>query len=205
MDLVKHDKRFESLKEELIENRKKVQIYRTETEMRYSVLNDGSHPTKASKYWQCVREMNTFYELLLDDNYVYKKMLIEAKIEDKKANETNDELKKELHELEAEQKRNAAYALKRRASDRIRELTLWSQLKKELDDGSFDTEVVNTHQKDSLQKQLENRLATLTQGSGQADVLNVLGPLNTITDDYTNAITERKEHLKKTLGEKNAE
>jgi len=35
--------------------------------------------------------------------------------------------------------------------------------------------------------------------------LNVLGPLNTITDDYTNAITERKEHLKKTLGEKNAE
>jgi len=203
MDLVKHDKRFESLKEELIENRKKVQIYRTETEMRYSVLNDGSHPTKASKYWQCVREMNTFYELLLDDNYVYKKMLIEAKIEDKKANETNDELKKELHELEAEQKRNAAYALKRRASDRIRELTLWSQLKKELDDGSFDTEVVNTHQKDSLQKQLENRLATLTQGSGQADVLNVLGPLNTITDDYTNAITERKKHLKKTLKKKN--
>ena len=199
MDLVKHDKRFEALKEELIENREKVQIYRTETEMRYSVLNDGNHPTKASKYWQCVREMNTFYELLLDDNYIYKKMLIEAKIEDKKANETDDELEKELHELEAAQKRNAAYSLKRRASDRIRELTLWSQLKAELDDGSFDTKVVNNHQKDSLQKQLENRLATLTQGSGQADVLNVLGPLNTITDDYTNAIAERKKHLKKTL------
>ena len=76
---------------------------------------------------------------------------------------------------------------------------MWSQLKAELDDGSFDTKVVNNHQKDSLQKQLENRLATLTQGSGQADVLNVLGPLNTITDDYTNAIAERKEHLKKTL------
>ena len=192
MDLVKHDKRFEALKEELIENREKVQIYRTETEMRYSVLNDGNHPTKASKYWQCVREMNTFYELLLDDNYIYKKMLIEAKIEDKKAYETDDE-------LEAAQKRNAAYSLKRRASDRIRELTLWSQLKAELDDGSFDTKVVNNHQKDSLQKQLENRLATLTQGSGQADVLNVLGPLNTITDDYTNAIAERKKHLKKTL------
>jgi len=147
MDLVKHDKRFEALKEELIENREKAQLFRTETEMRYSVLNDGSHPTKASKYWQCVREMNAMYETLIDDDYMYKKMLIEARIEDKKANEADDE--------------------------------------------------------DSLQKQLENRLATLTQGSGQADVLNVLGPLNTITDDYTNAITERKEHLKKTLKKKN--
>ena len=40
MDLVKHDKRFEALKEELIENREKAQLFRTETEMRYSVLND---------------------------------------------------------------------------------------------------------------------------------------------------------------------
>ena len=45
MDLVKHDKRFEALKEELNENREKAQLFRTETEMRYSVLNDGSHPT----------------------------------------------------------------------------------------------------------------------------------------------------------------
>ena len=203
MDLVKHDKRFEALKEELIENREKAQLFRTETEMRYSVLNDGTHPTKASKYWQCVREMNSMYEVLLDDDYMYKKVLIQARMEDKKANEADDELEKELHELEAKQKRGAADAIKRRASDRIRELTLWSQLKKELDDGSFDTEIVNNHQKDSLQKQLENRLATLTQGSGQADVLNVLGPLNTITDDYTNAIAERKEHLKKSLKKKN--
>ena len=203
MDLVKHDKRFEALKEELIENREKAQLFRTETEMRYSVLNDGTHPTKASKYWQCVREMNSMYEVLIDDDYMYKKLLIEARIEDKKANETDDELEKELHELEAKQKRVGADAIRRRGSDRIRELTLWSQLKAELNDGSFDTKVVNNHQKDSLQKQLENRLATLTQGSGQADVLNVLGPLNTITDDYTNAIAERKEHLKKSLKKKN--
>ena len=43
------------LKEELQDTIQKVQKYRTETEMRVSVLNDASHPTPASKYWQCVR------------------------------------------------------------------------------------------------------------------------------------------------------
>ena len=34
------------------------QIWRTEPEMRYSVLDDVSYPTPASKYWQCVREQS---------------------------------------------------------------------------------------------------------------------------------------------------
>ena len=46
------------LKEELTDNWLKKQIFRTETEMRISVLNDGKHPTSASKYWQSVREMS---------------------------------------------------------------------------------------------------------------------------------------------------
>ena len=39
------------LKEELADNWNKKQIFRTETEMRVSVLNDGKFPTPASKYW----------------------------------------------------------------------------------------------------------------------------------------------------------
>jgi len=31
-------------------------IFRTETEIRVGVLDDGRHPTKAAKYWQAVRE-----------------------------------------------------------------------------------------------------------------------------------------------------
>ena len=49
-----HNKFLEDLKQELQDTHSKVQIYRTETEMRYSVLNHGRFPTKASKYWQCV-------------------------------------------------------------------------------------------------------------------------------------------------------
>ena len=34
----------------------KKQMFRTQTEMEFSVLNDAKYPTKAAKYWQCVRE-----------------------------------------------------------------------------------------------------------------------------------------------------
>ena len=41
------------------------------------------------------------------------------------------------------------------ARDRMRELKLWSQLKKENDDGTFDTKNVNAHQLESYHKIME--------------------------------------------------
>ena len=61
---------------ELEENKLKNQIYRTETEMRYSVLNDGAFPTKASKYWQSVREMAVMYKQIRLTVFNYKEELI---------------------------------------------------------------------------------------------------------------------------------
>ena len=46
---------FLKYKEELKDTWIKKQVYRTETEMRVSVLNDAKFPTNAGKYWQCVR------------------------------------------------------------------------------------------------------------------------------------------------------
>ena len=63
--------------------------------------------------------------------------------------------------------------------DRMRELNLWSKLKKELNDGSFDNKNVNTHQLESYSKVFKNRKNTLTQGSSQPEVFNVLGQLQT--------------------------
>ena len=45
---------FKELTGELRDTWTKKQIFRTETEMRFSVLNDYKYPTKAAKYWQCV-------------------------------------------------------------------------------------------------------------------------------------------------------
>ena len=54
--------KFRELTSELRDTWTKKQVFRTETEMRISVLQDAKYPTKASKYWQCVREQNVFLE-----------------------------------------------------------------------------------------------------------------------------------------------
>jgi hypothetical protein len=66
------------------------------------------------------------------------------------------------------------------AKDRMRELKMWSKLKKEYDDGTFDTKDVNKHQLDSYSKIMQNKAKTLTEGSSQPEVFNVLGQLKTI-------------------------
>jgi hypothetical protein len=62
----------------------------------------------------------------------------------------------------------------------MREINMWSNLKKEFDDGSFDTKNVNTHQLESYHQIMKNKAETLTSGSSQPEVFNVLGQLQTI-------------------------
>jgi len=66
------------------------------------------------------------------------------------------------------------------AKDRMRELKLWSKIKKELNDGSFDDKDVNTHQLNSYHATMKNKVDTLTEGSSQPEVFNVVGQLSTI-------------------------
>ena len=53
-------KEFKAMTSELRDTWTKKQVFRTETEMRMSVLQDMKYPTKAAKYWQCFREQNVF-------------------------------------------------------------------------------------------------------------------------------------------------
>jgi len=190
-----HNKFLKELKAELEDTHNKVQRYRTETEMRYSVLNDGRHPTKASKYWQCVREQNVFYTNLRVEAYEYRKLLVEIKkIHRYIANET-DELELELLEIQLEEKLWEKEERERMGADRVREIEHWSRLKKELDDGSFDTQNVNTHQKESLKLQLQERAKNLTPGSSQGEMINVLGPLKTIDEDFKKQIEAQEKAM----------
>jgi len=169
------------LKEELKDTWTKKQIFRTETEMRVSVLNDAKHPTKASKYWQCVREQNAFFETTMQLSFEYRKNEVEIKKIQRKIDAESDDLERELLQIELEEKLYAKSNMQLVAKDRIRELDLWSKLKSELDDGSFDTQDVNAHQIESLQLTLQNRAKTLTPGTSPAEIMNVLGPLQTVS------------------------
>jgi len=169
-----------AIKNELNDTWRKKQIFRTETEMRVSVLNDAHFPTPAAKYWQCVREQNVFFENIISLSFEYRKNLVEIKKLERKLEDELDELEQELITIALEEKQYARANMELVAKDRVRELELWSKLKAELDDGSFDTDNVNNHQMASLQQTLETRASLLTPTTNPTEIANVLGPLATL-------------------------
>ena len=194
--LKNEDTKFlKELKAALEDTHNQAQFYSTETEMRYSVLNDGRFPTKASKYWQCVREQNVFYTNLRVEAYEYRKLLVEIKKLERSIAKETDELELELLQIELEEKLWDKDERERMGADRVREIEHWSRIKKELDDGTFDTQNVNTHQKESLKLQLQERAKNLTPGSSQGEMINVLGPLKTIDEDFKKQIEAQEKAM----------
>jgi hypothetical protein len=178
------------IRDELASNWKKKQIFRTETEMRISVLNDAKHPTAASKYWQSVREMGSMFDSLIGLSFDLRRHTIsERKLKlamELAMDEGNDILVEEL-QIDLDEASWSRANMHQTAGDRVRELKLWSQIKSELEDGSFDAEDVNDHQAISYAHRLENRVRALSEHSEPSEVLNAAGPLETLkrlaTDD----------------------
>ena len=173
-------KEFKSLIPELKDTWKKKQVFRTETEMRFSVLSDNKYPTRAAKYWQCVREQNTHFENLMHLSFDARKNDVEIEKLRIKIKEEKNKLEKQLLQIELEEKIYGKAGMELVAKHRMREVATWSKLKKEFHDGSFDDRDVNTHQAQSYKIRLEHQKATLTPGSSQPEVFNVLGQLNTL-------------------------
>ena len=173
-------KEFKSLIPELKDTWKKKQVFRTETEMRFSVLSDNKYPTRAAKYWQCVREQNTHFENLMHLSFEARKNDVEIEKLRIKIKEEKNKLEKQLLQIELEEKIYGKAGMELVAKHRMREVATWSKLKKEFHDGSFDDRDVNTHQAQSYKIRLEHQKATLTPGSSQPEVFNVLGQLDTL-------------------------
>mgnify|MGYP001291274197 FL=1 len=173
-------KEFKSLIPELKDTWKKKQVFRTETEMRFSVLSDNKYPTRAAKYWQCVREQNTHFENLMHLSFDARKNDVEIEKLRTKIKKEKDKLEKQLLQIELEEKVYSKASMELVAKHRMREVATWSKLKKEFHDGSFDDRDVNTHQAQSYKIRLEHQKATLTPGSSQPEVFNVLGQLDTL-------------------------
>ena len=171
---------FKEMTGELRDTWTKKQMFRTQTEMEFSVLNDAKYPTKAAKYWQCVREQNVFLENLMSLSFEYRRNEVKIKRLEKKLNDETDELKLELAQIDLDEKNYAKASMQLTARDRMREIKLWSAYKDKYDDGSFDTKNVDTHQLESYHLVMKNKAETLTQGSSQPEVFNVLGQLQSI-------------------------
>ena len=197
-------KEFKAMTAELRDTWTKKQVFRTETEMRMSVLQDAKYPTKAAKYWQCVREQNVFLENLMNLSFDCRRQEAKVKWLEKKIDTEKDEYKLEKYIIDLDEARYGLANMQLVAKDRMREIKLWSTLKKEFDDGSFDTKDVNRHQLDSYHLIMKNKAETLTQGSSQPEVFNVLGQLQTIerVKKSGEMIYNKKEQLTSDLGAK---
>jgi hypothetical protein len=182
----------------------KKQVFRTETEMRMSVLQDAKYPTKAAKYWQCVREQNVFLENLMALSFDCRRNEVKLKRLEQKLEKEEDPIKRELYQIDIDEKRYGLANMQLVARDRMREIKLWSTLKKEFNDGSFDDKDVNRHQLDSYHLVMKNKAETLTTGSSQPEVFNVLGQLQTIerVKKSGEMIYNKKEQLTNDLGAK---
>lgn len=173
-------KEFKKLIPELQDTWHKKQMFRTETEMRFSVLSDNKYPTRAAKYWQSVREQNTHFENLVHLSFDARKNEVEIKKLERDIKNEKDPLEVELKQIELEEKLYAKAQMELVAKHRMREVATWSKLKKEFDDNSFDKEDVNTHQAHSYMLRLQHQKNTITPGTSQPEVFNVLGQLETL-------------------------
>jgi hypothetical protein len=197
-------KAFKAMTAELRDTWTKKQVFRTETEMRMSVLQDMKYPTKAAKYWQCVREQNVFLENLMSLSFDCRRSEAKVKWLEKKIETEQDEYKLEKYKIDLDEARYGLANMQLVARDRMREIKLWSTLKKEFDDGTFDTKDVNRHQLDSYHMIMKNKAETLTSGSSQPEVFNVLGQLKSIerVKKSGEMIYNKKEQLTSDLGAK---
>ena len=173
-------KNFKKLIPELQDTWMKKQMFRTETEMRFSVLSDNKYPTRAAKYWQSVREQNTHFENLVHLSFDARKNEVEIKKLQREIKEVNDPLDKEMKQVELEEKLYNKAQMELVAKHRMREVATWSKLKKEFDDGNFDKDDVNSHQAHSYLLRLQEQKRTITPGTSQPEVFNVLGQLESL-------------------------
>lgn len=171
------------LKEELADNWNKKQIFRTETEMRVSVLNDAKHPTPASKYWQSVREMSAHFDAMMNLSFEMRRSEVERLKLERKMKEAEikgDVLDIMEVQIDLDQNLYNKACMEQVAHDRVREIKTWSKIKAELNDGTFDDREVNTHQAESLGLRLENRVKALSPNSEPSEVINAVGPYQTL-------------------------
>ena len=173
-------KSFKKLIPELQDTWMKKQMFRTETEMRFSVLSDNKYPTRAAKYWQSVREQNTHFENLVHLSFDARKNEVEIEKLQRDIKKEKDPLEKKMKQVELEEKLYSKAQMELVAKHRMREVATWSKLKKEFHDNSFDDRDVNTHQAQSYLLRLQNQKATITPGTSQPEVFNVLGQLEAL-------------------------
>ncbi len=192
---------FKSMVDELRDTWTKKQMFRTETEARFSVLQDNRYPTKAAKYWQCVREQSSYLDNLMSLSFDYRRNDAKIKWLEKKLDTEKDEYKLSKYEIDLDECRFGKASMEKVARHRMREIKMWSKLKKEFNDGSFNDQDVNQHQLESYGLMYAGKSRAINDHTSEAERFNILGQLQSLqrikkSGELENK-TEKKEELPK--------
>ena len=171
---------FKGMVDELRDTWTKKQMFRTETEARFSVLQDNRYPTKAAKYWQCVREQSSYLDNLMTLSFDYRRNEAKIKWLETKIESEKDEYKLTKYQIDLDEARFGKASMEKTAKHRMREIKMWSGLKKEFNDGSFNDKDVNQHQLESYGMQYAEKAKQLSENSSDTDKFNVLGQLQSL-------------------------
>ena len=190
---------FQSMTEELRDTWTKKQMFRTETEARFSVLQDNRYPTRGAKYWQCVREQSSYLDNLMALSFDYRRSEAKIKYLEKKISTETDEYKLTKYEIDLDEARFGKASMEKTAKHRMREIKMWSKLKLEFNDGSFNDKDVNEHQLESYRLMYQGKAKNLTQNTPEAEVFNIVGQLSSLerikkSGELENK-TEKKEQI----------
>ena len=190
---------FKGMVDELRDTWSKKQMFRTETEARFSVLQDNRYPTKAAKYWQCVREQSTYLDNLMSLSFEYRRNDAKIKWLEGKIEKEEDEYKSTKYQIDLDEARFGKASMEKVARHRMREIKMWSMLKKEFNDGSFNDRDVNQHQLESYHKMYAGKAKNITSSTPESEVFNIVGQLRSLerikqTGELENK-TEKKEEL----------
>ena len=197
---------FKGMVDELRDTWTKKQMFRTETEARFSVLQDNRYPTKAAKYWQCVREQSSYLDNLMALSFDYRRNEAKIKWLEGKLEKEEDEYKSTKYKIDLDEARFGKASMEKVARHRMREIKMWSKLKKEFNDGSFNDKDVNAHQLESYHKMYAGKAKGITEGTSEAEIFNIIGQLRSIerikaSGELENN-TEKKEQITNDLGAK---
>tara|TARA_Y100000114_G_scaffold108722_1_gene102103 strand:- start:313 stop:1011 length:699 start_codon:yes stop_codon:yes gene_type:complete len=190
---------FKQMTEELRDTWHKKQMFRTETEARFSVLQDNRYPTKGAKYWQCVREQSSYLDNLMALSFDYRRNDAKIKYLEKKIAVEKDEYKLTKYEIDLDEAQFHKASMEKVARHRMREIKMWSKLKSEFNDGSFNDKDVNEHQLESYYRMYKNKAQNINQNSSESEVFNIVGQLSSLerikkSGELENK-TEKKEQI----------
>ena len=150
---------------EMIRIQKVNQQYRTPVEMNFSVLNDMKFPSKASKYFQSIREQTGMFRSLVFQSLEYEELKADLEIAEIELTELDPNTNK-YHALTIKKQvqiKRLQYQIKlleQEAHARIREIKNWEKIKDELvrQNPDFNINDVDAHQIESLKQRWANEI-----------------------------------------------